>query len=226
MRFEVMLDAGPFSHQAMTACERAWAAAAEAAKPVMDPSRVVRAAGFTPYIINIKSLTDADQRRVTAYVIGVILVILVVWTRRPLLAVLMLGTTLVVYFATLGVTQGLFHTVLGSGGVDWKVRLILFVILVAVGQDYNIFLVSRLLQERQEHSAAEATWRAIVRTGSVISSCGIIMAATLGSLSAAGLPLYQQLGFAFAFGVLLDTFLIRPVLVPGLYLVLNLGRPK
>ena len=138
---------------------------------------------------------------------------------------------------------------MGLSGLDWKVRLILFVIVVAVGQDYNIFLVSRLLRVRQtepgsvspkatgvadggsdEHFGPAihevAVSDAIIRTGPVISSCGLIMAATLGSLWAGGLSLLRQLGFTLALGILIDTFFVRPLLIPSFYLVLERSRRK
>ncbi|MCH7813758.1 MAG: MMPL family transporter [Planctomycetes bacterium] len=188
-----------------------------------DPTADVKlyATGLTPYILNIKTVADADQRRVTLLVVAVISLIVLIWVRDPGLTVCMVVATLMVYAAALGITDAFFRCVLATGGIDWKVKLFLFVVLVAIGQDYNIFMVSRIRQERKNHDPREAVGRAIVRTGSVISSCGLIMAATLGSLAATGLPLLQQLGFAFACGVLLDTFLVRPLLVPACYLLLR-----
>jgi len=87
--------------------------------------------------------------------------------------------------------------------------------MVAVGQDYNIFLAARLVQESRRLTAREAARNAIVYTGPVISSCGLIMAATLGSLMAGSLPLLVQLGFALALGMLIDTFIVRPLLLPS-----------
>jgi len=87
--------------------------------------------------------------------------------------------------------------------------------MVAVGQDYNIFLAARLAEEGLKHSPAEATRLAVSKTGPVISSCGIIMAATLGSLMAGDLMLLVQLGFALSLGMLIDTFVVRPLLLPA-----------
>lgn len=114
----------------------------------------VRATGLTPYILNVKGVFDADQRRIMALVIVVIGLIVLVWVRDPALTVCMLGATLAVYVATLGVTGWFFEQVLGAGRIDYKVRLFLFVVLVAVGQDYNIFVVSRIRQEHGRTSRA------------------------------------------------------------------------
>jgi RND superfamily putative drug exporter len=87
--------------------------------------------------------------------------------------------------------------------------------MVAVGVDYSIFLAARIKQEASRWPMVEATRRAVIHTGPVISSCGVIMAATLGSLMAGDLKLLLQLGFAFSLGMLLDTFMVRPLLLPA-----------
>jgi RND superfamily putative drug exporter len=99
--------------------------------------------------------------------------------------------------------------------VDWRVPFFLFTILVAVGEDYNILLISRALEERKKHGGIEGTRRALAHTGGTITSCGLIMAGTFATLMLAGLNTLVQVGFALAFGVLLDTFIVRPFLVPA-----------
>ena len=96
---------------------------------------------------------------------------------------------------------------------DWVMGAI--IVMIAVGVDYSIFLAARLAQEARHRSKRQAAWHAIVKTGPVISSCGVIMAATLGSLAAGDLQLLRQLGFALALGMLLDTFIVRPLLLPA-----------
>ena len=128
-----------------------------------------------------------------------------------------LVTVLLSYFATLGATAVLAHAWHGraAGEVDWRVPFFLFTILVAVGEDYNILLVTRALEERRRHGAVEGMRRALARTGGTITSCGLIMAGTFATLMLAGLGTLKQIGFALAFGVLLDTFIVRPFLVPA-----------
>ncbi len=219
LRLEIMLDSPPLSRRAMTTCDQVMTLVGDWATRTYGAGAAVHGTGLTPYILNIQSVADADQYRVMALVVGVILLIVLGWIRDLPMALCMVAATLVVYAATLGVTDLVFTRLLGASGIDWKVKLFLFVVMVAVGQDYNIFVVSRIRQERFDFPANDAVRRAILRTGAVVSSCGLIMAATLGSLAATGLPLLQQLGFAFAFGVLLDTFVVRPVLVPAFYLL-------
>jgi RND superfamily putative drug exporter len=142
--------------------------------------------------------------------------------RRPWLAAYLLATVLFSYLATLGAT--LLIGSLWSGRpidqMDWRVPFFLFTILVAVGEDYNILLVTRALQERARFGTGEGIRRALARTGGTITSCGLIMAGTFATLMLAGLGTLKQIGFALAFGVLLDTFVVRPFLVPAFILMI------
>jgi RND superfamily putative drug exporter len=226
LRFEVLIDHRPFSPEAMALIGRVKTAAGEQAADLTAAGCKTEAmlAGLTPYIIDVRAISGRDQVRVMVLATIVIGLIVLVVVRDPLLTVFMLLATWLTYGTTLTLSHWFFTEVLGEGGLDWKVRLIVFVIVVAVGQDYNLFLVSRLLGELKQSSEREATRRAIVSTGSVISSCGIIMAATLGSLWAGGLFLLRQVGFTLALGILIDTFFVRPLLIPAFFLATGRGR--
>jgi len=138
--------------------------------------------------------------------------------RRPWLAGYLLLTVLFSYYATLGATTLVATHFFGRpfGEVDWRVPFFLFTILVAVGEDYNILLMTRAVKERRRHGASEGMRVALARTGGTITSCGLIMAGTFATLMLAGLGTLVQIGFALAFGVLIDTFIVRPFLVPAL----------
>jgi len=175
----------------------------------------IHIAGATAEMLDTRSVTQQDFYRVAALVLAVIFIVVLALLRDAVLAAFMVAGTVLSYLATLGVSYWVFTGLLGSAGLDWKVEVFLFVVMVAVGVDYSIFLAARISQEAKDHSLREATERAVTNTGPVISSCGVIMAATLGSLMVGDLMLLQQLGFALALGMLVDTFIVRPLLLPA-----------
>lgn len=222
VRLEVVLEAPPFSAAAMRAAQAVQAeveAAANGAAEAFGGSKAsVHMLGATPYILEVRRYMSGDQWRVWIGATIVIWLTVALLVRRVGLSAFMVAATLLTYAATLGLSHEFFTHVTGGDGLDYKVKLFLFVIIVAVGQDYNIFLVSRLRQEVNVHGDEEGVRRAVVRTGGVISGCGVIMAATLGSLWVGRLDLLRQLGFALALGMLIDTFVVRPLLVPSFWL--------
>jgi RND superfamily putative drug exporter len=177
------------------------------------PARV-HIAGTTAELADLRTVTQGDFYRVAALALGAILVIVVALLRDVWLSVFMVAATVLSYLSTLGLTFWVF-SMLGAIGLDWKVQVFLFIVMVAVGQDYNLFFAMRLAQEARRHPPLEAARLAIIHTGPVISSCGVIMAATLGSVMAGDVTLLVQLGFALALGMLIDTFVVRPLLLPA-----------
>lgn len=182
--------------------------------------------GATVSIRDLKHVTDRDQVRIDLLVITGVYLILVVLLRRPAVSLYLILSVLFSYLVTLGVTIAVFWAMNPSGfaGLDWKVPLFLFTILIAVGEDYNIFLMTRIEEEQQQYGPIGGVIHALSRTGQIISSCGIIMAGTFASLMAGTLMGMTQLGFALAFGVLLDTFVVRTILVPAYLVLVYSGR--
>jgi putative drug exporter of the RND superfamily len=173
--------------------------------------------GVTVSARDLAEVTASDRTRVNLLVLAGVFLILVLLVRRPGMAAYLLVSVLFSYYATLGATILLARFWGGQvlGEVDWRLPFFLFTILVAVGEDYNILLMMRALKERRRHGADEGMRRALARTGGAITSCGLIMAGTFATLMLAGLGTLVQIGFALAFGVLLDTFVVRPLLVPA-----------
>jgi RND superfamily putative drug exporter len=185
--------------------------------------------GVTVNARDLAEVTEADRIRVNVLVLGGIFVILLALIRNPWLAAYLLATVLLSYFATLGATALAATAWSGRplGQVDWRVPFFLFIILVAVGEDYNILLVTRALQERQRRGVRDGMRRALARTGGTITSCGLIMAGTFATLMLAGLNTLVQIGFALALGVVIDTFVVRPFLVPAFLLLFwRQDRPR
>ena len=177
--------------------------------------------GITACSDDLAELTETDRTRVNSLVLAAIFAILLLLVRRLWLAVYLLVTVLGSYYAALGATvlAGFFWTGAILPSLDWRVPFFLFTILVAVGEDYNILLVNRALQEQRRFGLVEGMRRALAKTGGAITSCGLIMAGTFATLMLGGLSTLLQIGFALAFGVLVDTFLVRPFLVPAFAII-------
>jgi RND superfamily putative drug exporter len=214
MRLEIILDKPAMTIQAMSIV-------AEIRNVLVDQLTAenfkasVHIAGATAQTMDIRTVTSADFYRIAALALGVIFLIVWLLLKDVILSGFMVFSTLLSYWSTLGITYWVFTGLLGVAGLDWKVEIFLFVIMMAVGQDYNIFLAARVSQEARRMKPRRACRHAIVYTGPVISSCGLIMAATLGSLMVGDMALLKQLGFAMALGMLIDSFVVRPLVLPA-----------
>jgi RND superfamily putative drug exporter len=164
-----------------------------------------------------------DRKVVIPLVLLVVFLVLVLLVRALVAPVLLMVTVVASYFAALGVGWFAFQHVFGFAAMDVQVMLIGFLFLVALGVDYNIFLVSRIRQEVRRHGHREGVLRGLAVTGGVISSAGIVLAATFAVLLLAPYVAFIEIGFVIAVGVLIDTLLVRSVLVPAL--ALDVGRP-
>ena len=226
-RLELELKIDPFSEPAIN-----FPGSLEASLRGLLPDELQSGAelllsGSTASLRDLKTIGVSDRNRINILVVGSVFVILVVLLRRPALTVYLLLTVLMSYLVTLGMTFVVFYLAdrQGFAGLDWTVPLFLFTVLIAIGEDYNILLVTRVLEEEDRFGLERGVAVALAKTGPIISSCGFIMAGTFLSLWIGGqLARMTQLGFALAFGVLLDTFIVRPILVPTYLILLDRGH--
>src|SRR3954465_1032103 len=159
---------------------------------------------------------SSDQSTVIPLVLLVIGLTLIVLLRALVAPLYLLATVLDSFFATLGMSLVGFDKVLGEPAVDPAYPFFAFVFLVALGVDYNIFLMDRVREEARRHGTKDGALRALVATGPVITSAGLILAGTFAALMTLPLDILLELGFTVALGVLLDTFLVRTLMVPSI----------
>ena len=195
----------------------------EAGNDIPEIRRLAHAADSTSLVggtsavyFDVRTANDRDNKTIIPIILIVITLILGLLLRSILSAVVLLGTVLLSYFATIGVCALVFNHVFGFAGGDTSFPLFAFIFLVALGIDYNIFLMTRVREESMKIGTRAGVIKGLTVTGAVITSAGIVLAATFAVLGLLPLVPLAQLGFAVAFGVLLDTIIVRSILVPAL----------
>jgi uncharacterized membrane protein YdfJ with MMPL/SSD domain len=217
-RLQVVLAYDPFSQKAMDTVARL--------QDRMRTASTGYVSGSTATNLDLQRVMDRDFVRVMGLVIGGIFVVLLLLLRSLVAPIYMMATILLSYGATMGITRLIFDNIYGEG-ITWFVPFLIFVVLVALGMDYNIFLMGRVKEEVARHSSGGGNGtrpgieRAVERTGGIITSAGIIMAGTFGAMMSSSLLGLVQLAFAVAVGMLLDTFVIRTTLVPAIATLLD-----
>ncbi|AOT02685.1 MMPL family transporter [Arthrobacter sp. U41] len=190
--------------------------------------------GVTATALDTNTTAQRDLVTIIPVVLAVILVILMLLLRSVLAPVLLVASVVLSYGAAMGVSAFVFNNLFGFPGADATVPLFGFVFLVALGVDYNIFLMSRVREESIKHGTRPGILRGLGVTGGVITSAGVVLAATFAALGVIPIMFLVQLAFIVAFGVLLDTVLVRSLLVPALAYDIGpriwwpskLGRPE
>jgi RND superfamily putative drug exporter len=183
---------------------------------VDDVSTDVLVGGGTAVVYDIKEESARDTRVIIPAILVMIFLVLALLLRALVAPLLLVATVVLSFFATLGVCALVFDHVFGFAGADPSFPLFAFVFLVALGIDYNIFLMTRVREEAQTHGTRAGTLKGLAVTGGVITSAGVVLAATFSALGVLPLVPFAELGFAVAFGVLLDTLVVRSLLVPAL----------
>jgi len=209
---DVVLTSPSDSSAAITAVQRIRAAVRAV------PGADARVGGATALRLDKDQAQAHDRRVVIPLVLAVVAVVLMLLLRALVAPLLLIATVLLSFFAALGASWLLFAHVFGFPAVDVQLILVGFIFLVALGVDYNIFLVSRIRQEVAAHGHRAGVLGGLAVTGGVITSAGLVLAAAFLVLSTAPQVVFIQIGIIVALGVLLDTFLVRSVLVPALAL--------
>lgn len=172
--------------------------------------------GVTATAVDTNQASIHDRNTIIPVILVVILLILMALLRSILAPILLILTTVLSFGAALGVSAVVFNGIFAFPGADPAVPLFAFVFLVALGIDYNIFLMTRVREESHRHGTREGVLRGLGITGGVITSAGLVLAATFAALSIIPILFLVQIAFIVSFGVLLDTFLVRTLLVPAL----------
>ena len=180
------------------------------------PGATTYVGGATAEFTDVQSTISADFLRVAAITIAGILIVLVLLLLALSAPIYLVLTVLLSYLASLSLSAFLLQRVFGQPGLNYFIPLMVFVLLVALGSDYNIFLMSRVREESATRPLREGIRVASARTGTVITSAGLILAGTFGALITSPLQLLFQVGVTVGLGVLIDTFVVRSLLVPAI----------
>jgi RND superfamily putative drug exporter len=222
---DVVLDAAAETPAAFATIEALRAALADAGLSGIDTGATTPAdaaadrplvGGLDAQTLDVEQAQQRDQDLVIPLILALVLLVLVLLLRAIVAPVLLLLTVVGSFFASLGASWLLFVHVFDFPALDSNVVLFSFLFLVALGVDYNIFLVTRAKEESEAHGTRQGMIRALSSTGGVITSAGILLAAVFAVLGVLPLITLTQIGIIVCVGVLLDTLLVRTVIVPSL----------
>jgi putative drug exporter of the RND superfamily len=206
------MQAAPDSDEGFDTVDRVRAAV----HPIADADAKV--GGNTAINLDVKRSAHHDQNVIIPVVLVMVFLILALLLRALLAPVILIATVVLSFAASLGVSALMFNHVFDFGGADSGFTLFVFVFLVALGIDYNIFLMTRVREEALKHGTRPGAVTGLAATGGVITSAGFVLAGTFAVLATLPLTAFAEIGFTVAFGVLLDTIVVRSVLVTALNL--------
>lgn len=216
-KFSVALDMNPYSVEAMDYMEELRNQSPELLED-LGLEADAYFSGVTPKLVDEREVNNSDIIKIVLLETALILVLLIVLTRSLKMPIYMMATILLSYASALGLGVFLIDVLFGYDAISTRVPVYAFIFLVALGIDYNIILASRFNEERSKYKVKEALEIAIRNTGGVISSAGVILAATFAALTTMPIADLFIFGFMVAVGILIDTFLVRGMLLPALIL--------
>ncbi|MDP4093127.1 MAG: MMPL family transporter [Bacillota bacterium] len=214
--FYVVLSNSPYSTQALNTIDNIKAAVSFSIKGTVLDKSDFKVGGSTAVYNELRQMTADDFIKVLFVVLLGIFIVLMLLLRSITAPLYLIFTILLSFASTMGISYLVFQVLLGEAGLSWSVPFFSFCILVALGVDYNIFLMSRVKEEYSPGGMTQGTQRALASTGKIITSCGIIMAGTFGAMILSPVTMLVQIGFTTVVGLLMDTFIIRCLMVPAI----------
>jgi RND superfamily putative drug exporter len=212
-RLYVILTPEPYSNEALKVSDGVRQAAEQS---IANTGLGVYISGSSAAFADIQQISGEDFVRVLILTAAGVLLVMMILLRSVAAPLYLVLTVLLSYGSTLSLTVVVFQILLGQGGLNLLIPTMILVLLVALGADYNIFLMSRVREETTGKNFVEGLVSATSRTGAIITSCGIVLAGTFATMMLSPMSILLQVGAAVAFGVLLDTFVIRGMLVPAI----------
>lgn len=214
--FDIVLSATPYSTTALDTITAIEDTVAFSLKNTPLEGTAFALSGVTATFSEVRDMIGSDLVIVILFVLSGIFLILALLLHSLVAPFYLLLTTVLSYVSTLGISYLVFHGLLGQDGLHWSVPFFSFCVLVALGVDYNIFLITRVKEEYIPGDMKKSVTTALATTGGIITSCGVIMAGTFGSMMFSPMRPMVQVGFAACVGIILDTFIIRSVVVPAI----------
>lgn len=220
---DLEFNINPYSNEAMnhipdirTTAEKSLQAAG-----ISSPEAKVWISGQTATQYDTEMTDSRDAKVIIPIVIGLIALLLLVYLRSLVAMIYLILTVVLSYFSALGLGWIVIHDFMGAAAIQGLIPVYAFVFLVALGEDYNIFLISSIWKKRKEMPLKQAIQEGVTETGGVITSAGLILAGTFAVLATLPIQVLVQFGIITAIGVLLDTFVVRPFLVPAITMLLG-----
>ncbi len=212
--FELRLESAPNSPASVAISERLREVIPTWLRGFGLPDTTVWLGGATAITAELAAITRADLERLDVWIVLGVFVLLVALLRGPAAPAVVTAFILASYFAALGTLQLLVAAGVWPG-VDWKAPFFLFVLLVAIGADYGVFVLGRAREEARSLPYDAAIARALEATGPVVTSCGVVLAGTFATLLLSRIAFLEQVGIGITIGVLIDTLIVRPFLLPA-----------
>jgi len=220
-KFSIIFKGNPYDKVALDAVKEVRANSEKILRDAELTETKLFVAGESAKNADIRDVNKRDTIIIMSIMTVLISIMLGLQTRSIIAPVYMMGTILLSYAATLGLSIFLFDVFLGLEAISYRIPLYTFVFLIALGVDYSIMLIARIREEMKSMPFEDAVRRGVDRTGGVISSAGLVLAATF--LVLATMPIYELklFGFIMALGIIIDTFVVRPLLIPAILILLG-----